>query len=251
MPPARTTFRTALGLALALGLSATPACTHTGDAPEVWVAFGDSLTASQKWPWTEILARETGNRVINSGHNRQTTTDALPYLEGDVLAHKPDLVLVMFGMNDQFVPDGGRPDGHLVPPEVYAANLDTMITRIQAIGARVVLMTNRPVIQGPGAPEMRLYLDRTADGGRLYTTPGRANDSIQLYNDIVRAKAAEHGTFLVDIWQAVVDRAGGTDDASLWKVGLERPPPLLDGVHLGPRGARFFADTIKAAMPFR
>jgi lysophospholipase L1-like esterase len=239
----------ALGLLLALTLAASPA--RAGDDPEVWVAFGDSLTASQKWPWTSILERETGIRIINSGRNRGTTTQALEHLEADVLAHRPDLVLIMFGMNDQRIPNRGRPGVHAVSPERYAANLDTMITRIQAIGARVVLLTNRPVIQGPAAPRMRLYLDRTADHGRLYTTPGKANDSIQQYNDIVRAKAKEHGTFLVDIWQAVVEKAGGTADADLWKVGLERPPPLLDGVHLGPGGARFYADTIKAAMPFR
>lgn len=42
-----------------------------------WVAFGDSLTASQNWPWTELLERATGHRVINSGVNRSTTRAAL------------------------------------------------------------------------------------------------------------------------------------------------------------------------------
>jgi lysophospholipase L1-like esterase len=243
-----------LCLAVVTALAAVPAPSARAEGagrPEVWVAFGDSLTASPPWPWSDILARETGNRVINAGRDGATIRGAVRFLEADVLRHQPDLVFVMYGVNDQSIPDDGEPDGYRVPPKVFAAKLDTVITRIQASGARVVLMTNRPLVQGPGAPRLNLYLDRHGDGGRLYTLPRKTKDSIRLYNDIIRAKAREHGTVLVDIWQAIVDRAGSDRDADLLRLGLERPPPHLDGVHLGPHGARFYADTILKAMPFR
>jgi len=247
--PARTALRLAALLLAALPWLTTPCV--AGQTGELWVAFGDSLTASQKWPWTEILAQETGNTVINSGHNRTTTRNALRFLKHDVLDRKPDLVLVMFGINDQRIPNDARPGAYEVPPEEYARNLDTIITRVQATGARVVLLTNRPLVQGPGAPTRNFYLDRNGGKGALYTLPRKTKDSIQLYNDIVRAKAREHGAFLVDIWKAVVNRAGSDRDEDVLKLGLDRPGDLLDGVHLGPGGARFYSDTIRAAMPFR
>ncbi len=214
---------------------------------ETWVAFGDSLTASQNWPWTELIERATGHTVINSGINYNNTDQALKVLETDVIAHHPDLVLIMFGVNDQRIRNGGRPDGYAVPPERYARNLEQMIRRIQETGAKVVLMTNRPLIEGP-SPTLSLYFNRNGDRGTLYTLPRKTKDSIQLYNDIVRRLAARYGTGLVDIWQAVVDRAGGDSDADLRHFILERPGPYLDGVHLGPDGARFYARTILQAL---
>ena len=215
-----------------------------------WVAFGDSLTASQNWPWTELLEKATGNTVINSGLNRSTTRASLAFLDKDVIQHHPDLVLVMFGVNDQRIPNGGTVDGYQVPPDEYEKNLEQMVQRIQAAGAKVVLMTNRPLIQGPARPHGSLYLDRQGDGGKLYSLPGQTKGSIRLYNDIVRRVAARNEAYLVDIWQAVVDRAGSDSDEDVLTVGLERPGKWLDGVHLGPDGARFYNRTILDAMPF-
>jgi lysophospholipase L1-like esterase len=215
-----------------------------------WVAFGDSLTASQNWPWTELLERATGNTVINSGLNRSTTRASLAFVDKDVIQHRPDLVLVMFGINDQRIPNGGKVDGYAVPPDEYEKNLEQMVTRIQVAGAKVVLMTNRPLLQGPAMPRANFYLDRQGDGGALYSLPGQTKGSIRLYNDIVRRVAARNGAYLVDIWQAVVDRAGSDSDEDVLSVGLERPGKWLDGVHLGPDGARFYNQTILNAMPF-
>jgi len=216
-----------------------------------WVAFGYSLTASQHWPWTQLLAEATGNTVINSGMNRSTTRASLKFIDDDVLKHHPDLVLVMFGVNDQQIPDGGKPDGYAVPPAEYERNLTEMVTCIQATGIKVVLMTNRPLIQGPGRPRASFYLDRHGDRGALYSLPGKVKGSIRLYNDIVRRVAADTGVYLVDLWQAVVDAAGSDGDADVFKLGLDRPGNMLDGVHLGPGGAKFYTQTILNAMPFK
>jgi lysophospholipase L1-like esterase len=220
-------------------------------AAPVWVAFGDSLTQSMPFPWTELLERATGHPVINAGIAGNTTADALKRLDADVLRHHPDLVLVMFGVNDQEIPDGAAPGAYAVPPQAFAANLDAIVTRIQATGARVVLLTNRPLVQGPGAPGATFYLDRHGDRGALYTLPRKTKDTIRLYNDIVRAKARERHTALVDIWQAVVDRAGSDSDADLLKLGIGFPGRHDDGVHLGLDGSLLYARTILEAMPFR
>jgi lysophospholipase L1-like esterase len=221
---------------------------------ELWVAFGDSLMATEKWGWVDLLGQETGNTVLRAAQGGRTTQDALSVLETEVVAKKPDLVFVGFGINDQRIPNGGTPGAYEVPPESFSRNLDTIITRIQETGARVVLLTCRPLVEGPAGadgPPKGFYLDRNGDGGTLYTLPRKTKDSIRLYNDIIRAKAREHGTFLVDIWQAVVAKAGSDGDADVLRLDIDRPLPLLDGVHPGPGGARLYADAVEAAMPFR
>lgn len=236
---------------LTMGLSITfSAAEERMKDSEVWAASGDSITVNRFWQWTDIVAQETGNVLHIPPQKHGSTIVALERLEYEILAHKPDLVFVMIGINDQWIRNGSAPDEYAVPPAKFAANLDLIITQIQVTGAKVVLMTNRPLIQGPGAPNFSFYLDRNGDGGALYTLPRKVKDSIQLYNDIIRAKAKEHGTHLVDIWQAIVDVAGSDSDADLLALGLGRPGKKLDGVHVGPGGARFIAQTVLDAMPF-
>jgi lysophospholipase L1-like esterase len=252
MAKARPAIRRA-ARAVALSLVLWAVCIPAARA-ELWVAFGDSLMATRRWSWVDLLARETGNTILRVAQGGRTTSDALPFLESEVISRKPDLVIVGFGINDQRIPDGRAPGAYQVSPQVFTRNLDTIITRIQAIGARVVLLTCRPLVEGPagaGGPPKGFYLDRNGDGGSLYTLPRRTKDSIRLYNDIIRAEAREHGTFLVDIWKEVVAKAGSDGDVDLLRLGIDRPRPLLDGVHLGPGGARLYADAIEAAMPFR
>lgn len=229
-----------------------PAIAAGPERAPVWIAFGDSLTNRVRpASWVALVSRATHHPIQRAGIIGGTSAYAVSVLEDQVLSRHPDLVFVMFGVNDQQIPNDGAPDGYLVPPEQYAANLDTIVTRIQVQGAQVVLMTNRPLIQGPAGDGASYYLDRHGDKGALYTLPGHTKGSIRLYNDIVRAKAREHGTFLVDIWQAIVDRAGSDRDEDVRRLNLELRPSGEDGVHLGPEGARFFARTILSAMPFR
>jgi len=106
--------------------------------PEV-VAFGDSLTAglglaaSEAFP-ARLAARLKDEgidiRMVNAGVSGDTTTDGLARLDW-ALADKPDFVILALGANDAM---------RGIDPTIVRANLDKMIDKIQASGAKLMLL---------------------------------------------------------------------------------------------------------------
>ncbi len=97
-------------LALALILSAAPADPVFRDGDRV-VFLGDSITVLHTWTrLVEVSVRlrhpEWSLTFINSGIGGNTAEDALERLDVDVLAHKPTVVFLNFGMNDASFPEG-------------------------------------------------------------------------------------------------------------------------------------------------
>jgi rhodanese-related sulfurtransferase len=80
-------------------------------------------------------------RAINSGVSGNTSRQGLARIERDVLAHKPDVVVVLFGTNDM------REDAPRVRVSIseYETNLTTIITRCRASGAQVIIGTMPPL----------------------------------------------------------------------------------------------------------
>ena len=138
------------------------------------VAFGDSITvggdASEPnlifWErWAESLRRKYPRAAIESRNGAtggDTTAQGLERLPEKVLRQKPDLVLVGFGMNDH------NREGYGVPLDAFAKNLRTMIDRIQAAGAEVVLFSAFP--PNPkwhfGSHQMEAYANATEQVAR-------------------------------------------------------------------------------------
>lgn len=113
------------------------------------VAFGDSITAGGDatrpdlifWQrWAEELRRtypRTHVAVINGATGGDSTVQGLQRLQAKVLEHKPDLVLMGFGMNDHN--QGG------VPIPLFELNLKQMIERIRTeTEAEVILFSAFP-----------------------------------------------------------------------------------------------------------
>lgn len=76
--------------------------------------------------------------TINSGISGDTATGALERLERDVLAHKPDLVIVCFGTNDCLYSN--------IAPEKTKESLHEIIRRIRASGeVSILLRTPVPI----------------------------------------------------------------------------------------------------------
>lgn len=103
------------------------------------VALGDSLTVgvgatAKEKSYIGILEERLSVRIINKGVIGDTTEDALRRLDADVLSRKPDIVLVLLGSNDYL---------KRIPQETTFENLHTIITRIEASGAVVVLLGAR------------------------------------------------------------------------------------------------------------
>lgn len=93
-----------------------------------------------------------------------TAKDALPRLERDVLCHKPDLVIVCFGLNDV--------NG---PLEDYLSSLEEIFARLQESGSDVIFLSPNMLNTSveAGTPERYVeYAHKTAEmqnGGRMDT----------------------------------------------------------------------------------
>jgi acyl-CoA thioesterase I len=107
-------------------------------APEV-LAFGDSLTAGLGLPASEafpaqleakLKAEGVDVKVVNAGVSGDTTTDGLARLDW-ALADKPGYVILALGANDAL---------RGIDPKIVRANLEKMIDKIAASGAKILLL---------------------------------------------------------------------------------------------------------------
>jgi len=114
--------------------------------------------------------------IVKAGVGGDDSSRGLRRIDKDVLAHKPDAVVVMFGVNDE----NGRGGVNNVPPPQYKANLETIVGKAQAIGADVLLMTTSMKNLG------------------WISTVGNLDE----YARMARQVAREKGTCLVDNFQA-------------------------------------------------
>lgn len=151
----------ALGL-FCVALPAAPEKTRqlltAGREPVRIVCIGDSITGvyyhsgglraypemleialHKAYPQAQVTVR-------NAGISGDTTKGALARLDRDVIAHKPHLVTVMFGMNDLVG----------TPLAVFQKNLKEIVARCRAAGAEVVLCTQNSVVETPTRPCSRL-----------------------------------------------------------------------------------------------
>jgi acyl-CoA thioesterase-1 len=105
--------------------------------PEI-LAFGDSITAGFGLPPDEafptrlearLRAQGIAAHVVNAGVAGDTTAGGLARLDW-ALADKPDVVILELGANDAL---------RGIDPPTVRANLEAMISRIQASGAKLLL----------------------------------------------------------------------------------------------------------------
>ncbi len=117
------------------------------------VAFGDSITegtyggasAGHSYPalLEEMLLKQQINaQVINKGIPGETAPEALFRLQRDVVDLKPDVVLIMYGANDAYVP----PDFNFpaVSPENFSKAICRMVDRLNELSIKTILMTTTP-----------------------------------------------------------------------------------------------------------
>jgi acyl-CoA thioesterase-1 len=99
------------------------------------VFLGDSITSgdrvSPEVTFSARLGRRLGVPVRNAGISGDTTWRALERLDADVLAHRPKIVVVTLGVNDEV-------DYHR-PAEETLRNLRRIARRLRKEGARVVI----------------------------------------------------------------------------------------------------------------
>lgn len=134
------------------------------------VCFGDSVTGvyyhtggrraytsmvelglRQAYPGAELSA-------INAGISGHTTVNGLARIQADVLDQQPDVVTVMFGLNDMV----------RVPLDQFAGNLKKIVEQCRGVGAEVLLCTPNAVIETSSRPSDKLvkYCDVIREVGR-------------------------------------------------------------------------------------
>lgn len=126
------------GCSLPWQRSNSPIAYAPNDGRPTIVCLGDSLTAGdaapedQSYPaWLQKRLDSEGYRyrVINAGVSGDCVHDGLQRLTGDVLHFRPAITVVELGSNDP---------GH-TPQAQWAADLETIVARLQTGGSRVVL----------------------------------------------------------------------------------------------------------------
>lgn len=125
-----------------LGLSDVGDRMVAGDSVR-WVCYGNSITfgGSVTYPATlQALLRQHYNNndieVINAGQPGWTAPMALGGLDTLVLSHQPDMVSIIFGINDLY---------QGVSTDDYEAALSDMVAQLQQQGIAVLVMSPTPI----------------------------------------------------------------------------------------------------------
>jgi len=159
------------------------------------MAVGDSITIYRYgyvWLLEAMLAQrrpDDGIQVINVAQSGYTSTHILENTFTQFLAHQPDWVFIMFGVNDckKF---GGPSAKTLVSLDEYAANLTGMVEGfMKYTSARPVLLTPAPVVEN--------IVNTNPDFAARHMTWDNAD--IQACADAVRNLAGQHHLPLVDL----------------------------------------------------
>src|SRR5262249_23961610 len=127
-------------------------------------------------------------KVINAGISGETTVQGLKRLERDVLRVKPNLVTIMFGMNDLT----------RYPVDAFAANLVEMIDRSRKEGAQVLLCTQNPALE-----------------------PGRDPKKLALFSEVIRKVGGDQKVPVVDCHKSYEARRA--ENALEWRLLLSDP----------------------------
>lgn len=187
------------------------------------ICFGDSTTAPRQGVVTycDSLQRECSPRatVLNRGVPGNTTVMARARFQEDVLAEKPDLVFILFGINDSAIDVWKNPPSDIprVSLNDYRSNLRHFVDTLRAAGARVVLLTFNPMHWTPklidlyGKPP---YHPDDPDGFDF----GRGE-----YLAVIHQVANERGIEVVDVNSAY--------RAYVAAPGHSLQDLLLDGIH--------------------
>lgn len=196
--------------------------------PAVVVALGDSITRGERSgvkadeTFAALLQAQSNQRwkVVNAGVGGERTDGALARLEKAVLAHKPAVVLVMYGTNDSYV-DAGKKEPRLTV-EQYRENLAKLVDAIRKGGADPVLMT-----------EPRWAPDAKNGVGE------NPNVRLEKYAEVCREVARDKKTKLVDHYAHWKKAEAAGTKVREW---------TTDGCHPNPRGHRELADLIRPVL---
>jgi len=205
------------------------------------VAFGDSTTATRDRvvTYAEQLSDRIGPAkitILNKGVGGNTTQAARARFQRDVADHKPEVVIIQFGINDSAVDVWEDPPR--TTPRVsladYQSNIRHFVRGSHAICAEVILMTPNQLRWSPRT------LERYGKPPYNRDDPRGFNLLLKEYCEAVRKVAREENVRLVDVFAAY-------DDAQ--KTGGKSAEDLLpDGMHPNTDGHSLVADALEPLL---
>lgn len=200
------------------------------------VCFGDSITGvyyhtGGRRAWCDMLGialqqlyPQARLQMFNAGVSGNTTAAGLARIERDVLAHKPHLVVVMFGMNDMAFDAKDMAGQQIAERETrFAANLREIIRRCRDAGAEVVLCTQNSI-----------YPD---------AVPRRPQDRLARYTEVIRTVAADARVPVADCYRAY-ESLRATDPRG-WMLLMS------ETIHPNMNGHKLFAEEIARVVSGR
>lgn len=214
-------FRTRAIVVMAILLSGASASAQLKDG-ETIVFLGDSITqqgAGEKGYVTlfrqaiEKSRPDSGIKIIGAGIGGNKVPNLEARLDKDVLAHRPNVVVIYIGINDVWHSTRGQ--GTEIG--AFETGLRSLIKRCTDAGARVILST----------PSV---IDEKHDGSNAL------DKMLDEYSAVSRKVAMETGTTLLDLRAAFISNLKEYNTANESKGILTG-----DGVHLNEAGNRFVA----------
>jgi lysophospholipase L1-like esterase/predicted neuraminidase len=207
--------------------------------PVTVVAFGDSTTAPRGnlTVYSSILQEELRNvKIINAGISGNTSEMARKRFEQDVLAHKPQLVILQLGINDAAVDVWKTPPATepRVPLGRYRENLEYFVKTLKDGGARVIVMGPNPLRWTDLLKKM--YGKPPYDPGN----PDGFNGLLVRYNEAAAKVAETHEIPFIDLQGAYLRHAQQN------KVEVDQL--LLDGMHPNDDGHRLAGSLLRAQI---
>ncbi|HPO14900.1 MAG TPA: exo-alpha-sialidase [Candidatus Hydrogenedentes bacterium] len=203
--------------------------------PITIVLFGESTTAPRgplhnfaKLLEEELPAYGIAPKIINAGLGGEYTPDARERFESAVLAHKPDIVTIYYGLNDAAVDVWKGAAQPRVTAAQFNENLRYFVQKLKEQGAKPILLTPNP-------------LSWTAQLKELYGKPPYDVNDIEGLNigltdylTAVRKLAETEHVPLVDVFKILKEYA---KEHSYQDV-------LLDGMHPNELAHRLIANEL-------
>lgn len=198
--------------------------------PKRIIFFGDSITQAGVQPggyitkMQEMLAKQNKGadyELIGKGIGGNKVYDLYLRMDDDVLALKPDVVVIYVGVNDVW---HKRTFGTGTDPDKFVKFYEGLIRKIQANGGRVVLCT-------PAAIGEKTDFSNDQDG------------DLNAYSNLIRDLASRQNLPLCDLRKAFLDYNVRNNPDN-----KDRGILTTDRVHLNETGNQFVADQMWAVL---
>ncbi|KAF2162824.1 hypothetical protein M409DRAFT_68820 [Zasmidium cellare ATCC 36951] len=188
--------------------------------------------------------------VVNrglSGYNTRMALQVLPQVIPPPEQAKLRFVTFLFGSNDARLPNTPPdvPQQH-VPLEEYKKNMRALVTHPKILahqGVRRILITPPPIDER-----------RCGENDFVHDIPVRKAKDTAKYAQAVRELGKELGLQVLDLWTAMIHRAGGKESDSEPVGSIDVPLHevlrsfVRDGLHLSPEGYRVLFDELLALI---